>query len=237
MPRTDATSFRDRALFGVGALVGALIIRLLSWSTRVRVLNPSGDPLHPRSRGFAPGDVPIYVSWHQRMFAFFDHLGPRHVAVMISRSRDGEMISRAAQHLGFRSVRGSSTRGGVPAMREILGILKRRRPIGFLADGPLGPPGIVKTGVIAASRETGDPIVPLAWGGDRVWTFKSWDRYKVPKPFSRVVLVVGDSIRVPAGADRAQMERARQRLGREIDRLCAVADTYFTNARKESPLV
>jgi lysophospholipid acyltransferase (LPLAT)-like uncharacterized protein len=147
--------------------------------------------------------------------------------MMISRSRDGDLVSRAAEHLGFRSIRGSSTLGGVPALRELLQALRRRSPVGFLADGPKGPAREAKVGPVAAARERGDPIIPLAYGADRKWVFKSWDRYYLPKPFARVVLMAGDPIRVDPASGREAVEAKRVELQEALNRLSAEADRYF----------
>jgi lysophospholipid acyltransferase (LPLAT)-like uncharacterized protein len=224
LPGPNPHSLRDRLVFWAGSLAGALIIKILNRSCRVSVVGASFDPMGAPDRA---GCAPIYVAWHQRMFAYFEYLGCRHVAVMISRSRDGEMVSRAAAHLGFRPIRGSSTRGAAGALRELLDVLDRRRPVGFLADGPKGPPRIAKMGPIAAGRHRGDPVVPLAWNADRKWVLKSWDRYYVPKPFARVVLYVGEPIRVRPGGDRDYMETKRLELENSLNGLCLEADRHF----------
>jgi lysophospholipid acyltransferase (LPLAT)-like uncharacterized protein len=216
-------SLSDRILFWAGSLAGALVIKLLSRSCSVEIVSGGRDSLS----GSWAGQTPIFVAWHQRMFAFFEILGKRHVGVMISRSRDGELVSRAAEHLGFRSFRGSSTRGSVGALRSLLGALAKRRPVGFLADGPKGPARRAKMGPIAAGRDRGDPIVPLAWNADRKWVLNSWDRYYVPKPFARIVVYIGEPVRVPPGAGRDEMERKRAELEGVLDRLSERADRHF----------
>jgi len=218
--------WKDRLGFWAGSLAGALVIKLLNRSCRVRVVGAANDPLSG-ARPRRPGEVPVYVAWHQRMFAYFEVLGKRRVAMMISQSRDGELVSRAAEHLGFVSIRGSSTRGGVGALRELLEALSRRRPVGFLADGPKGPPRVSKIGPVAAARMRGDPIVPLAWNADRKWVLKSWDRYFVPKPFAHVVLVIGEAVRVRPGAGKDELEEARRRLEEALNNACEEADGYF----------
>ena len=82
-------------------------------------------------------------------------------------------------------------------------------------------------GPVAAARLHGDPIVPLAWNADRKWVLNSWDRYFVPKPFARLVLVIGPPVRVPRGAGKAEMEAARRRLEAALDRVSVQADRHF----------
>ncbi|MHC4780328.1 MAG: lysophospholipid acyltransferase family protein [Planctomycetota bacterium] len=229
LARPYEQTWRDGLLIWIGALLGALIIKLLTSSCRVTYGTAEPDGVHRRGGG---ADVPIYVAWHQRMFGYFEYLGRRHVGVMISLSRDGELVSRAAEHLGFRSIRGSSTLGGVPAMRELLRDLRGGKPVGFLADGPKGPPRRAKMGPIAAARDRGNPIVPLAFGADRRWVLKSWDRYYLPKPFSRLVLLAGDPIRVSPEADKDEMEAKRIELEETLNRLALEADTFFQSTRR-----
>jgi lysophospholipid acyltransferase (LPLAT)-like uncharacterized protein len=224
-------SWKDRLAFWAGSLAGALVIKVLNRSCRVRVVGAAHDPLSG-ARPRLPDEVPIYVAWHQRMFAYFEYLGKRHIGMMISRSRDGEMVSRASEHLGFLSIRGSSTRGAVGALRELLEVVRRRRPVGFLADGPKGPARVSKMGPVAAAQEMGDPIIPLAWNADRKWVLKSWDRYYLPRPFARMVLVIGEPVRVRKGADRDEMEAARRKLEEALNRACEEADAFFTAGRR-----
>jgi lysophospholipid acyltransferase (LPLAT)-like uncharacterized protein len=220
MERGQRFSFRDRIFFRLASLLGATIIRGLSLSWRREVVflaERSELPLGYRDRA-------IYVTWHRRMFAFFDFFGRRHVGVLISLSRDGEIVTQAAEHLGFQPVRGSSTRGAVGGMRELLRRLRSGQPVGFLADGPRGPLRRAKMGAVAASRDQGAPIVPVACSASRAWILRSWDRYIVPKPFARVFLLLGRPFTVPGDADAEGMEMYRRRLEREIDRLCDRAD-------------
>ena len=110
-----------------------------------------------------PGTA-LYTTWHQRMLFFARYLVNKKLIIMISQSRDGEYGARVAKYLGFGYVRGSSTRGGIKALREMIIQLKRRKSAGILADGPLGPPRIVKTGLVIIARESGVPIIPIVWG-------------------------------------------------------------------------
>ncbi len=218
----------ERVLFWAASIAGAAIIRGLSSTWRVRLMRAPGA--ERVSLGYA--DPLIYVTWHRRMFGFFDLFGKRHVGVMISLSKDGEIVSRAAEHLGFRPIRGSSTRGAVGGMLGVLRRLRAGRPVGFLADGPKGPAGTAKPGAVYASRDRGSAIVPLAYSARDAWVLRSWDRYIVPKPFTSIVIVVGKPFAVNPGASEEEVEANRARLERELDSVCRQADEVFGQERR-----
>lgn len=113
---------------------------------------------------------------------------------MISRSRDGDIIAGVAEKSGWHAVRGSSSRGGGSALKEMVERLRQSRLAGHIVDGPKGPAGVVKAGAISLARATGAVIVPLFTSADRAWYFNSWDRFMIPKPFARVTLRFGRMI-------------------------------------------
>ena len=170
----------------------------------------------------------LYVSWHQRMSFFARYLAKKHLIIMISQSRDGEYGKRFADCLGFGYVRGSSSKGGIKALRNMIDYLKSGRSAGILADGPLGPPRIAKIGPIIIARDSGVPIVPIVWGCDRFWTLNSWDRYLIPKPFSKIVIRCEDPIFVPEDAKSAQaLEFYRKRLQNVLNKCVNWCDKFF----------
>ncbi len=169
----------------------------------------------------------LYVSWHQRMSFFARHLAERHPVIMISQSRDGEYGRRFAEQLGFGYVRGSSSKGGIKALRDIINHLKGGKSAGILADGPLGPPRIAKIGPIIIARESKVPIVPIVWGCSRFCALSSWDRYLIPRPFSRIVIRYGDPIFVPADARSSKLEFYRKKLQDILNRCTRWCDDYF----------
>lgn len=173
----------------------------------------------------------IFTSWHQRMSYNFHTLGRRRITVMISRSRDGEYTTRMATLLGFKNVRGSSTRGGRRALKEIIGRMKNGEPAGMLADGPQGPARVAKLGSVIMSRSAGVPIIPILFGAERAWMFNSWDRYLVPKPFSRVALYYGDPIWVPRRARGPEMEKYRLLLEESLNEGAKWCDERFGRER------
>ena len=182
--------------------------------------------VHIKGRDFS--DPVLYVSWHQRMSFFARYLAEKHPVIMISQSKDGEYGRRFADYLGFRYVRGSSSKGGIRALRNMITYLKQGRSAGILADGPLGPSRIAKIGPIIIAREGNVPIVPIVWGCDRFWILNSWDRYLIPKPFSKVVIRYGNPIFVPKEAKSTQeLEFYRKRLQDILDICTQWCDNFF----------
>ncbi len=174
------------------------------------------------------GGRAVYVTWHQRMSYHFHYFGNMHLLMMISASRDGEYAAKLASCFGFRYVRGSSTRGGSQALKNMVARLnKGYDSAGMLADGPQGPPRVVKMGSLIMSRDTGLPLIGILWGADKCWTFNSWDRYLVPKPFSRVVIKYTEPMWIPPGTSGPELEKVRAEFERSLNEAARFCDLYF----------
>jgi hypothetical protein len=170
--------------------LGSRLLLALGSSWRVRII---GD--HERS--VIEGRVPfIYAFFHSRLLVpTFTHRG-RGVAVMVSRHGDGEMIHRILTRLGFRSVRGSTTRGGAKALLEMKD-LAPEIPVAITPDGPRGPAESVQAGAVWLASRTGRVLLPGDYACRSVWRMRSWDRFMVPKPFARIHIAFGEPMRVP----------------------------------------
>ncbi len=175
----------------------------------------------------APGydkikDIPggkIMAGWHGRTFAaatFFRHKG---IWTIISQSRDGEMQNRIFSRFGFKTIRGSSSRGGIKAAIEAIKVLRTGESMAFTPDGPRGPSGVVQPGIMMMAQKSGAPIIPCGVSATRRWLAPTWDKYLVPKPFSRVVMNFGDPIYVPADSSEDQVEALRLQVEVEMHRL------------------
>jgi len=212
-------SFWEKLLLKFGPSIAAFLLRL--WNRSCRVVHREHEQRELDTVRKCGGCV--YPTWHQRMFYFYYDFGSRHVTMMISRSKDGEYANALALKLGFYSVRGSATREGKRAMHELIDLLKtgQGRKAGMMADGPKGPPRQLKMGSIKIARETGLPIIPMMYGARRRLVFKSWDRYFLPRPFTKIVVLHGEPVFVPPDADDAECERLRQLI---TDRLNEMAD-------------
>lgn len=173
------------------------------------------------------GSPVIFVFWHGRLLPLAHYHGNEGIVVLVSEHADGEYIARIIQHYGFGTVRGSSTRGGVRGLKGLVRQARKGRDLGITPDGPQGPAGEVKMGVLAAARLTGLPLVPVSAGASRAWSLPSWDRFLVPKPFSRVRIAYGPPRWVPRDATDDRLVREADALQRELDRLTAAVDGGF----------
>ena len=195
-----------------GAAVTALAPRLASWALPLlgRTLRVRREEA-PVAELWASGTPVIYVVWHARLLMLPYLYRDRGLRVLISLSRDGEMIARLVRRFGFVVVRGSSSRGGAEGLRALARALREGHSVIVVPDGPRGPSETVKPGVVALARLTGAPVVPMALGASSEWRLRSWDGFRVPKPFARCVVRFGDPVRVGRRADpspRKEIEAA-----------------------------
>jgi lysophospholipid acyltransferase (LPLAT)-like uncharacterized protein len=170
------------------------------------------------------GERAIVAFWHGRLLMMpFVFPGYR-ATILISHHRDGEYITRIAEWLGYTVVRGSATRGGARAFKQLLQCLKEGNHVAITPDGPKGPRQQVKSGVIELSRLSGMPILPVAFGAWPRSILKSWDQFLVPHLFARAVYVWGEPLYVPETADKDAAEKLQSVLAERLDALVAEAD-------------
>ena len=217
----------------IPGLTAALIKGLMR---SCRVVRIEGEAAERRALEESNGGA-VYVTWHQRMSYLFHFASRRHLAVMISQSRDGEYAARLAHLLGFKSLRGSSTRGGIAALRHMVRRAKQGEVVGMLADGPLGPSRIMKMGALLMAREAHVPLIGLVWGADRCWVFNSWDRYLIPKPVARIVLLYTEPLWIPAHVRGDELESYRCLFEQRLNEGTQKCDLFFGNERpwRKSP--
>lgn len=142
------------------------------------------------------GKIPIYAFWHDRIFASTYFFRNRGIAVITSQSKDGEYIARFIQRLGYGAIRGSSTRGGVGALVEMIRSMRQGAAMAFTVDGPKGPRYEAKSGAVLLAKKTGNPIMPFVVELKRFWTVGSWDKLQIPVPFTRARLTISEPIYV-----------------------------------------
>lgn len=161
----------------------------------------------------------VALFWHYSLVYVFYHLRNDRAAVLVSASEDGEYIARLAQCLHFDTVRGSSNRRGLRALKELLQHLEKGHHVGMVGDGSQGPALVAQAGSILLASKSHAPVLPIAWSASRSFTFKSWDRTCIPKPFSRIDFFYGEPIYIPEGIDRDGLEKYRIDVDRALNEL------------------
>ena len=184
-----------------------LILRLLihTWSVRVvgrRVLEEIVNP----------GKPAIIATWHQMILPGGAVFRDRNGVIMVSRSRDGELIARVNRRMGFRNVRGSSSRGGGEALLGLIDLVRKGAQAALMVDGPRGPAHEPKMGCILAASRTGAPLIPMGCRAKPALFARNWDRTMIPLPFARVSVSLGDPLSIPPDATDEDLERYRLRL-------------------------
>lgn len=166
----------------------------------------------------------IFAVWHGRLLPLTYYHRDRGIAAIISRSEDGEYIARVVEGWGYRTVRGSTSRGGSEALRGLVKAARKGHSLAITPDGPRGPRQRLQPGVITAAQLTGLPIIPLAGGCSRAWWPGSWDRFCVPKPFSTVRVLYGQPRFVDRNATDAELRRHAHELETELNAMIEEAD-------------
>lgn len=212
---------RNPRLIRLVAMLGAGLIRLWMATVRYRIVNHDAAD-HPADADRARF---IYAFWHETLLAPVK-LRVR-VRVLISKHADGELIAQAAQRLGFGVVRGSTARGGGGALVELWDC-SRSAHLVFHPDGPRGPRRKVQPGVVMLASRAGLPVVPVGAGYSACWRARSWDRFAVPRPFCRCVLVAGEAVSVPPDVDRDGIEHYRALVEERLLRATAEAERLAT---------
>lgn len=219
-------------LIRFAALLGSWFIR--GWIGSLRYCyQPLGPNVDPHQVGMK--DRVIYAFWHENLLLLAYQYGRPDIHVLISESADGQLITEVAERLGFRTVRGSRKSGSRKAMLQMMRLGKDDH-IAITPDGPRGPRRQVQSGIVYLAAKTGLPIVPIGIAFDRPWRAKSWDRFALPRPGSRARVVTGEYIRVPADADREQMETYRSRLEQAMHAVDAIAENWIATGELPNEL-
>src|SRR5256885_1020187 len=200
--KLSSYSFKDGLLIRAADLAFFVLIKLIGKTIKFEI-----DGWENWEAATRDNHIPIYTFWHNRVFLATYFWQQRGIVVMTSQSFDGEYIARFIQRFGYGAARGSSTRGGVGAVVEMVRLMRAGCPTGFTIDGPKGPRYEAKMGAVLLAKKTGHPILPFTITPVRFWEAKkSWDRFQVPKPFTRARVDIAPPIYVPANADEAHLE-------------------------------
>ncbi|MBV9879694.1 MAG: lysophospholipid acyltransferase family protein [Gemmatirosa sp.] len=185
--------------------LGVPFVRALAATWRVREVGRDGW-----NRRRAEGRPSIIALWHGQLLALLSHHRDLGVAVLVSEHRDGEIIARVLDAFGYRTVRGSTSRGGGRALLELVRMVRRGDDVCITPDGPRGPRHTFAPGALIAAQRSGAPIVCVAAHVDRAWRLKSWDGFEIPKPFARITVAYGEPTQVVAERPRDAAERASE---------------------------
>ena len=213
----------------VGGLLSATLIRnwMATLDYKVAYFDPTIDPITTACR--TPG---IYCFWHEYLLFPIYLRGNNNLTMLLSRHRDADVLSRAAYHLGFDTVRGSTNRGGVQAIRELLR-KSRQMHLTITPDGPRGPRRRFAAGPIYLSSKLGIPLVLMGFGYDRPWRINSWDRFAIPKLWSRARAVVSPHVQIPPDLRRDGIEHYRLRIERLLLRLNDEAEAWAQSGTRK----
>jgi lysophospholipid acyltransferase (LPLAT)-like uncharacterized protein len=155
------------------------------------------------------GRPPIFAFWHGRILPATLYWRDRGIVVITSANFDGEWTARLISRFGFRSARGSTSRGGARALVALRRELAAGHAVAFTIDGPRGPARVAQPGAVWLAGATGHPILPFHIESTRHWTLGSWDRTQITKPFSAVAVSIGPPIQVPETDDDGRIEQVR----------------------------
>ena len=217
------TDWKFRLLLAVGPRLFYAASLLTYRTCRIEVFGKENEDQFLRE-----GKPILFVSWHQGLLYYVHHFRNRDGIIMVSRSKDGEIIDRVLKLFGFMSARGSSSRGGKEALEVMIETINRTHCSGGLvADAPRGPAGDAKIGIIKLAKETGLPLIPVMMWAKRKVLFNSWDKTLLPLPFSRIGFHFEKPILVPADASKEQMEAARVDLTNQLNRMHRQVREYF----------
>lgn len=173
----------------------------------------------------------IYPFWHRCVLGATWSFRHRNLAVLTSRSRDGEFIARVISRFGYVPIRGSSSRGGQRGLLEMHSFVMNGGGAAFTIDGPRGPRFVAKRGPVLLARTTGVPITAFYVALEKAWVLKTWDAMMIPKPFSHAYIRVARKIFVPPDADDNRLAEAYAEMQAALERVTAYADSQFSSTR------
>ena len=226
----ELTEFSSLKKYSWKQKLSIYVVDLLLYST-IKLI---GSTVKYEVEGWKDSDIPgwesfeiayknrpatIMAFWHNRIFLMTHYWCGEGGNIMVSKSFDGEYISRTAQRFGYGVIRGSSSRGGSRALKQMSRLLKRGNTMVFTIDGPKGPRYKVKPGALLLAKQTGVPIVPISVEAKKFWTIKSWDKLQIPKPFTKARVFVSEPIFIAEDSDAEILRKKRKELQRKLDEL------------------
>lgn len=209
------------------SLIGWLAVHLIGRTLRFTVVN--GDQ---RDRLREAGRPVILCFWHNQIFFATYHFRFQDIVVITSRHADGELIARIIERFGYGTARGSSSRGAVRALLELKQHLAAGRDVAFTIDGPRGPIYQVKPGPLWLSGKSGSPILPFHIEPEKFWSLRSWDRFRIPRPFSRMAVCFGNPMQIDDSQSETEWLAEFQS---EMERIQREGERSFRSSRNDAP--
>ena len=217
----SAYSFKQRSLIRLADWSFYLLIKLIGKTVRFEVEGWENVDRIENER-----QIPVYATWHNRIFSSVYFLRNRRIVVLTSQSFDGEYIARFIQRFGFGAVRGSSTRGGIGGLAAMIRLMKKGMPMCFTVDGPKGPRYTAKSGAVLLAKKTRNPVLPFIVENERFWTINSWDKLQIPKPFTKAKVFVGKPIYISKNADNKEIAIKLCELQNKLDELVVFGEQW-----------
>lgn len=222
-PQRESSAFttRQRITLWFIANIGTLLIRVIGATLRYEVSSEDGV----LDAASLPEDATVAPFWHRAVFSAVYFFQRRGIAVMTSRSYDGEYIARIISNFGFLPVRGSSSRGAVSALIGMNKVIQDRGVAAFTIDGPRGPKYIAKPGPVLVAKRTGAPIRCFYVAVSHGWKLSSWDEFVIPRPFARAYIRWSSKIAVPSDCDEEQMAAFHDQMQAALERVTEFAQS------------
>ena len=217
--QTTALRAHERAIAGLG---GAALDALMGTCRYER------EGVENYDQFWRAGKPVIFTLWHGRLLPCTHYHRHNGVVTLVSHHRDGEYITRVVRRWGFTAVRGSTTRGGLEALRELILHVRAGRSLAITPDGPRGPREKMKPGPVLIAQRTGAPIIPVVSGASRGWCFGGWDRFLIPRPFARLRISYGEPVFVPRRASEEEIQSIMLDVERRLGGLMARVDRPWT---------
>lgn len=202
-------------------LLISLYIKLVYHTSRWEVQNQ--EVPHQLEASGKPG---IFLFWHGRLF-LMPHLplDPSRISVIISQHRDGEIIARTMRYFGLKLIRGSTDKDSSHVVRQAIRVLKSGQHVAITPDGPRGPRMCINGNIAAIAAMTDATVIPVTFSASNARTLGTWDRFILPKPFGKGVIIYGDPITVPANAAKEEIIAAKTLLAAELNAITHQADS------------
>jgi lysophospholipid acyltransferase (LPLAT)-like uncharacterized protein len=200
-------------------MTGSGLLRALFSTCRFRAV---GDENYLRF--WERGEPVIFALWHGRLLAGCYAQRGAGLVALVSQHKDGEYITRVIHRWRYATVRGSSTRGGSAALRDLAKSVRNGKSVVVTPDGPRGPRQKMKAGALLVAQLTGAPVIPVATGADRAWWIEGWDRFQIPKPWSQVTVAYGEPVSVPRRATADEIDRLTAEVEGRLDELVRFVD-------------